>query len=144
MSLFDRAARFFDDALLPEEVRAQIERAEKLLAEGHARDAEAAFRRILDGRPQLGRALMGWGRALLELGDLSGARVALAEAQKVAPDDPRIAVLSARLALEAGELGAALSAAREATRRLADEGGRSFAEACALRASVESRRGRPD
>jgi tetratricopeptide (TPR) repeat protein len=144
MSLLDRFGRFFDDALLPEDVRGAVERAEKLLAEGHAREAEAAFRRVLDARPQLGRALLGWGRALLETGDLTGARVALAEAQKASPDDPRIAVLSARLALEAGELGAALSAAREATRRLASEGGRPFAEACALRASVESRRGRPD
>ncbi len=144
MSIFDRAARFLDDALLPDDARAAIERAEKLLADGHAKEAEAAFRRVIDARPQLGRALLGWGRALLELGDLTGARVALAEAQKVAPDDPRLAVLSARLALEAGELGAALSAAREATRRLAGEGGRAFAEACALRASVESRRGRPD
>ncbi|MBN8615352.1 MAG: tetratricopeptide repeat protein, partial [Deltaproteobacteria bacterium] len=106
MSIFDRAARFLDDALLPDDARAAIERAEKLLAEGRAKEAEAAFRRVIDARPQLGRALLGWGRALLELGDLSGARVALAEAQKVAPDDPRLAVLSARLALEAGELGA--------------------------------------
>jgi tetratricopeptide (TPR) repeat protein len=144
MSLLDRFGRFFDDALLPDDVRGAVERAEKLLAEGHAREAEAAFRRVIDARPQLGRALLGWGRALLEMGDLGGARVALAEAQKVAPDDPRIAVLSARLALAAGELGAALSASREAARRLAADGGRPFAEACALRASVESRRGRPD
>jgi thioredoxin-like negative regulator of GroEL len=129
MSLLDRFGRFFDDALLPDDVRGAVERAEKLLAEGHAREAEAAFRRVIDARPQLGRALLGWGRALLEMGDLGGARVALAEAQKVAPDDPRIAVLSARLALEAGELGAALSASREAARRLAADGGRPFAEA---------------
>lgn len=144
MSLFDRAARFFDDALLSDDVRQSIERAEALLTEGRAKEAEAAFRRVIEARPQLGRALLGWARSLLELGDLSGARVALAEAQKVAPDDPRLTVLSARLALEAGELGAALSASREAARRLAPEGGKAFAEACALRASVEARRGRPD
>lgn len=145
MSLFDRAARFVDDVLLlPEEVRVALAHAEAMLEGGRAKDAEVAFRRILETRPQLGRAALGWTLALLALGDLAGARVALAEAQRSLPDDPRVTLASARLALEAGELGAALAASREAARRLAAEGGRNFAAACAIRAEVESRRGRAD
>jgi len=145
MSIFDRAARFLDDVLLlPDDLRASLEGAEKLLAEGKCKEAEAAFRRILDGRPQLGRALVGWARALLALGDWPTARIAIAEARKALPEDPYVTLLSARLALAADELGAAASAAREAARKLASEGGAPFAEACSIRAQVEARRGRPD
>jgi GTP-binding protein EngB required for normal cell division len=145
MSIFDRAARFLDDVLLlPDDLRASLDAAEKLLADGKAKEAEAAFRRILDGRPQLGRALVGWTRALLALGDWPTARVAIAEAQKALPEDPYVTLLSARLALAAGELGAAASASREASRKLAAEGGAPFAEACSIRAQVEAKRGRPD
>ncbi len=144
MGIFDRAARFLDDALLPDDARRALERSEALLAEGRAKEAEAAFRALLEARPGLGRALLGWGRSLVAMGDLDGARIAAAEAQRFMPDDPRVLLLSGQLALELGELGAALSAAREAARRLASEGGPELADACALRARVESRRGRPD
>ena len=144
-----RAARFIDDVLLlPDEVRERLERGEQALDGANdpasAREAEAIFRALLEQRPGLLRALVGWARALERTGDVTGARLALAEARQQEPDDPRLALLAARFALAARDPGAAVTAAREAARRLAQQGGAAFAEACELRARAEWMRGRPD
>ncbi|UJR79875.1 Hypothetical protein I5071_19150 [Sandaracinus amylolyticus] len=149
MSIFDRAvgraARFIDDVLLlPEEVRDRIERAEQLLDAGRGAEAEKLLRGVLEERPGLLRALIGWARALEMTGDVSGARLALAEARQQEPDDPQLSLLAAKLALASHDPGAAVTAAREAARRLAAQGGPAFAEACVIRARAEWMRGRPD
>jgi GTP-binding protein EngB required for normal cell division len=142
---FERAARFIDDVLLlPDGVRERLERAERALDAGLVREAEQLFRGVLEERPGLLRALVGWARTLEATGDIAGARLALAEARQQEPDDPRLALLAARLALAGRDPGAAVTAAREAARRLASQGGPAFAEACELRARAEWMRGRPD
>ncbi len=149
MSIFDRAvgraARFIDDVLLlPDEVRERLERGDEDLEAQRFRDAERIFREILEERPGLLRALLGYARALEGNGDIHGARLALLEARQQEPDDPRLSLVAARLALASGDPGAAVTSAREAARRLAGQGGPLFAEACVLRARGESMRGRPD
>jgi tetratricopeptide (TPR) repeat protein len=149
MSIFDRAvgraARFIDDVLLlPDEMRERLDRADAALDAGRPAEAEPIFRGVLEARPGVLRALIGWARALEGTGDLAGARLALAEARQQDPDDPRLALLAARLALASHDPGAAVTAAREAARRLAPVGGTAFAEACELRARAEWMRGRPD
>jgi Flp pilus assembly protein TadD len=145
VSLFDRAARFLDDVLLlPDEVRVGLERAERALADGRHAEAERGFRALLEARPNLHRAQVGWARALLAVGDMESAKVAVAEARQSDPEDPALAVLAARIALESGDFATAIVAAREAARRLGPEQGALMAEACAVRARAEWRRGRPD
>ena len=145
MSLLDRAARFFDDVLLlPEELRTRVERAEQALIEGRASDAEKGFRSVLESRPGLHRAQIGWARSLLATGDADTARIAIAEARQTDPEDPALAVLAGRIALEAGDIATAIVASREALRRLPIDQGGLIAEACVVRARAEWRRGRPD
>lgn len=149
MSIFDRAldraTRFVGDVLLlPDDAREQMDAGEKALTEGKAKEAERLFRAVLEARPGLLRAQIGWGRALAASGDLSGAKIAVAEARLKEPDDPALALLSARLSLEDGDTVAAITSAREAARRLAAAGGAPFAEACAIRGRAEWRRGRAD
>ncbi len=145
MSILDRAARFLDDVLLlPEELRTRVERAEQALAEGRAADAERGFRAALEARPGLHRAQVGWARALLGSGEVESARIAIAEARLTDPEDPALAVLAGRIALEAGDVATAIVASREALRRLAPDQGALVAEACVVRARAEWRRGRPD
>ncbi len=145
MSIFDRAARFLDDVLLlPEDLRARVERAEEALAEGRHADAERAFRAALETRPGMHRAQVGWARALLALGDTDTARIAIAEARQTDAEDPALAVLAGRIALEAGDVATAIVASREALRRLPADQGALIAEACVVRARAEWRRGRPD
>lgn len=149
MSIFDRAvgraARFIDDVLLlPDDVRERLERGDDDLEHERFREAERVFREILEERPGLLRALVGYARALEGTGDVQGARLALLEARQQDPDDPRLSLLASRLALASGDPAAAVTAAREAARRLAGQGGSLFAEACVLRARGESMRGRPD
>lgn len=145
MSILDRAARFFDDVLLlPEDLRTRLERAEQALAEGKAVDAERGFRAALEARPGLHRAQVGWARALLAVGDADTAKIAVAEARQTDPEDPALAVLAGRIALEAGDVATAIVASREALRRLGPEQGALVAEACVVRARAEWRRGRPD
>ena len=145
MSLFDRAARFLDDVLLlPDELRTRIERAEQALVEGRASDAEKGFRSLLEARPGLHRAQIGWARSLLATGDADTARIAIAEARQTDPEDPALAVLAGRIALEAGDIATAIVASREALRRLPIDQGGLIAEACVVRARAEWRRGRPD
>lgn len=149
MSIFDRAldraARFIDDVLLlPDDVRERLERAEAALEAGRFRDAEAMFRGVLGERPGLVRGLVGAARSFEALGRVAEARAAVAEARQQEPDDTRLALMAARLALAMSDVGAAVTAAREAARRLASAGGAPFAEACMLRARAEWMRGRPD
>ena len=145
MSIFDRAARFVDDVLLlPEELKTRVDRAEQTLAEGNAVEAERAFRGVLEARPGLHRAQVGWARALLASGDADTARIAIAEARQSDPEDPALAVLAGRIALEAGDVATAIVASREALRRLTPDQGALIAEACVVRARAEWRRGRPD
>lgn len=145
MSLFDRAQKLLDGLLtVPDELTKELELGESALAEGYVDEAERRFRQTIDRRPMLARAHVGWGRALLEGGDVDGAKLALAEAQRLALDDPQAMLLSAHLALWAGELGTALARSRDAARRLAPVGGLPLADACSLRAEIELRRGRPD
>lgn len=145
MSILDRAARFLDDVLLlPEELRTRLERAEQALVEGRPVDAERGFRAALEARPGLHRAQVGWARALLATGDAATARIAVAEARQTDPEDPALAVLAGRIALEAGDIATAIVASREALRRLAPDQGALIAEACVVRARAEWRRGRPD
>ncbi len=145
MSLLDRAARFIDDVLLlPDDVRETLEEAESALAEDVPEHAGALFREVLAVRPGLLRARQGLALALEAQGDLEGARATLAVSRELDPDEPEVALLSARLALAAGDLEAAVEEARDAARRLASGGGAPFAEACAIRARAELRRGRPD
>lgn len=145
MSLLDRAARFIDDVLLlPDDVRETLEQAEHALESGLPEHAEPLFREVLAIRPSLLRARQGLALTLHARGDLAGARAVLAVSRQLDPDEPEVALLSARLALEAGDVATAVEEARDAARRLASEGGPAFAEACALRARAERRRGRPD
>lgn len=149
MSVFDRAleraARFLDDVLLlPEAMRVELEDAEKDLAEGRALQAERTFTLLLGARPNLLRARVGLARALAARGDLVNARLSLAQARESAPEDPALALLAARFSLEVGDIGGAITLAREASRRLVADGGPLLAEACALRARAERARHRPD
>ncbi|MBX3272429.1 MAG: tetratricopeptide repeat protein [Sandaracinaceae bacterium] len=145
MSLLDRAARFIDDVLLlPDDVRERVEDAERALREGRAAEAEGALRAILAERPSLLRARQGLTLALRARGDLEGARAITAVSRQLDPDEPEIALLSAQLALEAGDVNAAVEEARDAARRAAKEGGAPFAAACVIRARAERARGRPD
>lgn len=145
MSLLDRAARFIDDVLLlPEDVRETLEQAEYALEQDVPEHAERLFREVLAARPSLLRARQGLALSLEARGDLAGARAILVVSRELDPDQPEVALLSARLALAAGDAEAAVEEARDAARRLAAQGGASFAEACALRARAELGRGRPD
>jgi GTPase Era involved in 16S rRNA processing/Flp pilus assembly protein TadD len=145
MSLFDRAARFLDDVLLlPDDVRETLEQAESALEQDVPEHAEKLFREVLAARPSLLRARQGLALALEARGDLASARAILAVSRQLDPDEPEVALLSARLALAAGDLDGAVGEARDAARRLASAGGASFAEACAIQARAELRRGRPD
>ncbi len=145
MSLLDRAARFIDDVLLlPEDVRETLEQAEHALENDVPEHAELLFREVLAERPSLLRARQGLALALEARGDLDSARSILTVSRQLDPDEPEVALLSARLALAAGDYEAAVEEARDASRRLAHEGGPPFAEACVIRARAEQRRGRPD
>lgn len=145
MSLLDRAARFIDDVLLlPDDVRETLEQAEYALEQGVPEHAEPLFREVLGARPSLLRARQGLALTLEARGDLAGARAVLAVSRQLDPDEPEIALLSGRLALAAGDVETAVAEARDAARRLTQEGGAPFAEACQLRARAEQRRGRPD
>ncbi len=145
MSLLDRAARFIDDVLLlPDDVRDAVEEAEKALEEGEAAHAEGLLRDVLVERPSLLRARQGLALALRAQGDVAGARAILAVSRQLDPDEPEVALLSARLALEAGDVALAVEESRDAARRLARDGGARFAEACVIRARAERARGRPD
>ena len=145
VSLLDRAARFIDDVLLlPEDVREVIEVAEEALEAGDAERAERLLREVLADRPSLLRARQGLAMALAAQGELDKARSVLAVSRQLDPDEPEVALLSARLALEAGDVPAAVEESRDAARRLARDGGPAFAEACAVRARAERARGRPD
>lgn len=145
MSLLDRAARFIDDVLLlPEDVREEVEDAERDLREGRHEDAERRLRAVLADRPSLLRARQSLALALRARGDLDGARAIATVSRQLDPDEPEVALLAAQLALEAGDLAAAVEEAREAARRAAKEGGPAFAAACVIRARAERQRGRPD
>lgn len=145
MSLLDRAARFIDDVLLlPDDVRDTLEQAEHALEQGVPEHAEPLFREVLAERPSLLRARQGLALALEARGDVAGARAIIAVSRQLDPDEPEVALLSARLALAANDLDAAVGEARDAARRLAQSGGASFAEACLIQARAEVRRGRPD
>lgn len=145
MSLLDRAARFIDDVLLlPEDVRDEVEEAERAIRDGDHERAEATLRAILADRPSLLRARQGLALALRARGDVAGARAILAVSRQLDPDEPEVALLSAQLALEAGDVAAAVEQARDAARQAAKEGGAIFAAACVIRARAERQRGRPD
>ncbi|MCB9591929.1 MAG: dynamin family protein [Sandaracinaceae bacterium] len=145
MSLLDRAARFIDDVLLlPDDVRERVEDAERALREGRHAEAEGALREVLAERPSLLRARQGLTLVLRAKGDLDGARAIAAVSRQLDPDEPEIALLSAQLALEAGDIAAAVEEARDAARRAAKEGGPRFAAACVVRARAERARNRPD
>jgi len=145
MSLLDRLSRFIDDVLLlPEDVRARLDRAEDALEAGQTAAAASLFEDVLAERPSLARAAVGLAQARQGMGDLAGARAALETARRLAPDDPEVALLAARLALLAGDTAGAAEAARVAAMRLAATGGEALAEACTLRARAEQSRGRPD
>ena len=105
MSLLDRAARFIDDVLLlPEDVRETLEQAEHALENDVPEHAELLFREVLAERPSLLRARQGLALALEARGDLDSARSILAVSRQLDPDEPEVALLSARLALEAGDV----------------------------------------
>lgn len=145
MSLLDRAARFIDDVLLlPDDVRGQVEDAERALREGRHAEAEGALRQVLSERPSLLRARQLLALTLRARGDLAGARAIATVSRQLDPDEPEIALLSAQLALEAGDIAAAVEESRHAARRSAKDGGPRFAAACVLRARAERARDRPD
>ncbi|MFK7985719.1 MAG: dynamin family protein [Sandaracinaceae bacterium] len=145
MSLLDRAARFIDDVLLlPEDVRESIELAEQALDDDLAAEAASLFRDVLRDRPSLLRARQGLAQALAAQGDVDGARAVLTVSRQLDPDEPEVALLSAQLALSAGDIELAVEESRDAARRMANEGGPRFAEACVVRARAERARKRPD
>jgi len=145
MSLFDRAARFIDDVLLlPDDVREQVEEAERVFREGRIDQAEGMLRAVLVERPSLLRARQGLALVLRAKGDLPAARKVLDVSRQLDPDEPEVALLAAQLALEAGDVGAAVEEARDAARRTAKDGGPRFAAACVIRARAERARHRPD
>ena len=145
MSLLDRVSRFIDDVLLlPDDLRFRLEDAEDALAAGEHARAAGLFESILIERPTLARAAVGLAQAREALGDSGGAREAIEHARALEPADPHVALFTARLALAAGDLGDAVTAARDAQRGLAIEGGEELAAACLVYARAERRRGRPD
>jgi ribosome biogenesis GTPase A/tetratricopeptide (TPR) repeat protein len=145
MSLLDRAARFIDDVLLlGDDQRAALEAGEADLAAGRVTRAERRFRRVLEERPSLLRARQGLALSLEAQQRLAEARAIVAFSRQLDPDAPDLALLGARLAWKAGALEAAVREAREASRRLASEGGEAFAEAATVRARAERALGRPD
>ena len=87
MSVFDRAleraARFLDEVgLLPDALRVELEEAERELAAGEHVAAAETFRRLLDARPGLLRAQVGYARALAARGALGEATAVVAEARR--------------------------------------------------------------
>ncbi len=145
MGFLDRVGRFLDDVLfLPDEVRDALDEAEAALGGGRFEEAERLLLEVLAERPQLVRAAVGLARARQGLGDEEGTLAALEEARQLAPEDGDLALWTARVALGQGRVDLAAAAAADAARARADAGGPPLAEACALAAWAEWRRGRPD
>ncbi len=145
MGFFDRVGRFLDDVLfLPDDVRVVLESAEAALQAGRFEEAEGLLLDVLAARPQLVRAVVGLAHARQGLGDGPGTLAALEEARQLVPEDGDLALWTAQLALEQGRVDLAATAAGDAARARADTGGAPLAEACALVAWAEWRRGRPD
>lgn len=145
MGFLDRVGRFIDDVLLlPDEVRESLQAGDAALEAELYEEAESIFRDVLAERPQLVRAALGLAHARDGLGDREGTLEALREARELLPEDGDLAVWTARLALEIGEHETAAAAANDAARARAENGGAPLAEACALAAWAEWRRGRPD
>ena len=145
MGLFDRVGRFLDDVLLlPEEVRSALEHGEAAVEAEAFEEAERIFLQVLADRPRLGRAAVGLAHARHGLGDARGTLEALKEARAILPEDPDLALWTARLALEHEEYDLAARAAGDASRARASAGGAALAEACAVAAWAEWGRGRPD
>ncbi|MBX3250088.1 MAG: tetratricopeptide repeat protein, partial [Myxococcales bacterium] len=145
MGLFDRFERFLDDVLfLPEDVREGLDAGDRALEAELFREAASIYRDVLESRPQLPRALVGLAHALRGVGDHAGTLEALEQARRVLPEDDELALWTARLALELDDADRAAAAARDAAQLRAAAGGPPLAEACALAATAEWRRGRPD
>lgn len=145
MGLLDRVGRFIDDVLLlPDEVRESLQAGDHALENELYEEAESIFRDVLAERPQLARAAIGLAHARDGLGDREGTLEALREARQLLPEDGDLAVWTARLALDVGQHELAAAAAHDASRARAEQGGAPLAEACALAAWAEWRRGRPD
>lgn len=145
MSLFDRAARFIDDVLLlPEELREQLDAAEASLEAGDFSAAERGFAEVLDGRPTLVRARQGLAHVLHRRRRFSEAKEILRVSRMLDPSDTEVALLSAQVALSAGELDLAIEEAKEVARRTVRAGGEPFKAASVIQARAEARRGRSD
>lgn len=143
-----RVGRFVDDVLLlPDSTRRRLEEGDALLESKEFDQAERAFLDVLSQKGDLGRALVGLARARHGLGDLEGALASLEEARERAPDNPGLALLMARFALDAGNYQLAQEGARFAALGLAstaDSQPAEFADACATLGWAEWHLGRPD
>jgi len=148
VGILDRVGRFIDDVLLlPEDLRELLERGRAALAGGDPAGAAAHFERVLEERPGLVDAALGLGLARERLGDAAAARRVVDAARELDPDEPRLALAAARLALGAGDDAAAVAAAQVAAARLAGRGEAGEApllEALLVWGRAEVRRGRPD
>jgi len=148
VGILDRVGRFIDDVLLlPEELRVLVERGREALDGGDPAEAARLYTQVLAERPGLIEATVGLANAREALGDPAGARAALAAGRELDPDDPRLALPAARLALAAGDAADAVEAARVAAGRLAGGGDRAegaLLEAFLIWGRGELLRGRPD
>ncbi|MCC7536879.1 MAG: dynamin family protein [Deltaproteobacteria bacterium] len=145
MGFLDRLGRLLDDTvLLPEEARAELDEADRLLSSGDAAAARDVLIRLLYARPNLSRARAALAEAHHRLGDHAAALTEARAARELDEGDETLAVQHARLALAAGEASEAVDAARDAVRWLVRAGGAPLAEALLLYARAELARGRPD
>lgn len=92
LRVLDTALRHHDDP------RTHLVKATYLENAGRAEEAIAAYRAGSASHPDSPDLLLGEGRVLLQRGDVDGAQAALERAQRLAPEDRRIALLLERAA----------------------------------------------
>jgi tetratricopeptide (TPR) repeat protein len=136
MDLLSRLLGLLGDALTPEDVRENLERASEHLLRKEYAQAEEEARLALSRRKDVPRAYLLLGLARRGLGDLEGARAALREGLRRAPGDGGAHLALAECELALGDCARAL---REAT--LAREAGAPAAEAALLLARGHLKRG---
>ncbi len=107
-------ARLGADASDP--LAAALESAQQALAEGRLQEAGQTFSAILQQDPENIAALAGLAETLFEMGEKEGAREVLETVPETSRDDPALATIRARLALE--EQVAGLGDPAELGRRL--------------------------
>jgi tetratricopeptide (TPR) repeat protein len=136
MDFFDRLTGFLGDALLPEDVRAGLERAARHLARNEFTEAADEAARVLAKAADAPRAHAVLGLAKRGLGELEPARAALREAVRRNPGDATVHLALAEVELSLRDPARALLEGKKAL-----DAGAPIAEATALLASAHDARG---